>query len=101
MLILSLLLPLQSTTPQALLRIPLANAAASSPIATINPTKARSAGRGDVVAQPDGVTTVRTAAYDDGPKAGTVWITTLDVEGDKLARRRSAKGDRSKPATCG
>ena len=30
-----------------------------------------------IVSQPDGVTTVRTAAFDDGPKTGTVWITTL------------------------
>jgi hypothetical protein len=30
-----------------------------------------------VVAQPDGVTLVRTAAYDDGPATGTVHITTL------------------------
>jgi hypothetical protein len=30
-----------------------------------------------IVAQPDGVTTVRTAEYDDGPQTGLVWITTV------------------------
>ena len=30
-----------------------------------------------IVAQGDGVSLVRTAAFDDGPKTGTVWITTL------------------------
>jgi hypothetical protein len=30
-----------------------------------------------IVAQPDGVTTVRTARFDDGPQTGMVWITTV------------------------
>lgn len=30
-----------------------------------------------IAAQPDGVTLVRSAAFDDGPKVGTVWITTI------------------------
>lgn len=29
-----------------------------------------------IAMQPDGVTMIRTAAFDDGPKTGTVWITT-------------------------
>ena len=29
----------------------------------------------------DGVTQIRTSAYDDGPKAGTVWITTVAMLG--------------------
>jgi hypothetical protein len=36
-----------------------------------------------IVAQPDGATTVRTAAYDDGPKTGTVWITTSTLVDSK------------------
>jgi hypothetical protein len=32
-----------------------------------------------VVAQPDGVTTLRTAQFDDGPKAGMVTITTATI----------------------
>ena len=39
-----------------------------------------------IVSQPDGVTTVRTAAFDDGPRTGTVWITTL-VQVDPKAGR--------------
>ena len=39
-----------------------------------------------IVSQPDGVTTVRTATFDDGPKTGTVWITTL-VQVDPKAGR--------------
>jgi hypothetical protein len=31
----------------------------------------------NIQAQPDGVTTVRTAQYDDGPQTGLVWITTV------------------------
>lgn len=27
----------------------------------------------------DGVTQIRTSAYDDGPKAGTVWITSVSL----------------------
>lgn len=42
----------------------------------------------DVVAQPDGVTTVRTARYDDGPKTGMVWITTV-AQVDMAAMRQS------------
>ncbi|MGB7656002.1 MAG: hypothetical protein WBL74_11030 [Novosphingobium sp.] len=30
-----------------------------------------------IAVQPDGVTLVRSAAFDDGPKVGTVWITTI------------------------
>ena len=30
-----------------------------------------------IAAQPDGFTLVRTAAFDDGPQTGTVWITTV------------------------
>lgn len=30
-----------------------------------------------IAAQPDGVTLIRTAAFDDGPQTGTVWITTI------------------------
>lgn len=30
-----------------------------------------------ILTQGDGVSLVRTAAFDDGPKTGTVWITTL------------------------
>lgn len=32
-----------------------------------------------IAAQPDGVTVLRTAAFDDGPRVGTVWITTLST----------------------
>ncbi len=31
-----------------------------------------------IMAQPDGVTMVRTAEYDDGPQTGLVWITTVE-----------------------
>lgn len=30
-----------------------------------------------IAVQPDGLTMVRTAAFDDGPQTGTVWITTV------------------------
>ena len=46
-----------------------------------------------IVSQPDGVTTVRTAAFDDGPKTGTVWITTL-VQVDPKAGRVAYAGAR-------
>ena len=46
-----------------------------------------------IVSQPDGVTTVRTAAFDDGPKTGTVWITTL-VQVDTKAGRVAYVGAR-------
>lgn len=32
-----------------------------------------------IVAQPDGVTTIRTAAFDDGPTTGIVTITTVSI----------------------
>lgn len=32
-----------------------------------------------IAAPGDGLTVVRTAAFDDGPKTGTVWITTLRI----------------------
>ena len=38
-----------------------------------------------VVAQPDGVTTIRTARYDDGPKTGIVTITTVSLIDPKAA----------------
>ena len=38
-----------------------------------------------ITAQADGVTIIRTAAFDDGPKTGTVWITTL-LQIDPVAR---------------
>ena len=38
-----------------------------------------------VVAQPDGVTTVRTARFDDGPKTGFVTITTVSLIDPKAA----------------
>ena len=48
-----------------------------------------------ITSQPDGVTTVRTAAYDDGPKTGTVWITTLitvDPAAGQVAYATARKG---------
>lgn len=30
-----------------------------------------------IAVQPDGLTMIRTAAFDDGPQTGTVWITTV------------------------
>ena len=48
-----------------------------------------------IVSQPDGVTTVRTAAFDDGPKTGTVWITTLvqvDPKAGRVAYVAARKG---------
>ena len=39
----------------------------------------------EIVAQPDGVTTVRTARYDDGPTTGIVTITTVSLIDPKAA----------------
>ncbi|UUL82759.1 hypothetical protein [Sphingomonas qomolangmaensis] len=100
-LILSLLLPLQSITPQALLA------------STAGKWRGELAYRDyqtdqwqglpvevTIIAQPDGVTTVRTAAYDDGPKTGTVWITTTAmVEGDSLRSATFREGRPLETAT--
>ena len=48
-----------------------------------------------IVAQPDGVTLVRTASYDDGPQTGIVYITTvsqLDPAGAKQTYAQFRKG---------
>ncbi|WP_296677122.1 hypothetical protein [Novosphingobium sp.] len=51
--------------------------------------------RVSVVAQRDGVTTVRTAEFDDGPQTGLVWITTVrqvDLASAAIAYAIARKG---------
>lgn len=94
LLILSLLLPIQSLEPQTLL----ANTAGQwrGELAYRDYQSDKWEGlpvEVTVAAQPDGVTTVRTAAFDDGPKTGTVWITTISiVEADLLRTATVRKG---------
>lgn len=54
-----------------------------------------------ITAQADGVTIIRTAAFGDGPKTGTVWITTL-VQIDPAARSVSyAAARKGRSFECG
>ena len=46
--------------------------------------------RTTITAVPDGATLVRTSAFDDGPKAGTVWITTVELDDAKAGTVASA-----------
>ena len=54
-----------------------------------------------IVAQPDGVTTVRTAAYDDGPQTGTVWITTTAIVDPATGTQSYAIMRRGRPLDTG
>ena len=46
----------------------------------------------------DGVTQIRTSAYDDGPKAGTVWITTVTMLGKDGVTEYAATFRAGRPA---
>jgi hypothetical protein len=54
-----------------------------------------------IVAQPDGVTTVRTARFDDGPKTGTVTITTVALVDSTAATVAYASFRRGRPTDTG
>jgi hypothetical protein len=54
-----------------------------------------------IVAQPDGVTTVRTAEFDDGPKVGAVWITTLSTVDPATGKESYASARKGKPFESG
>ena len=55
----------------------------------------------DVVAQPDQVTTIRTARYDDGPKTGIVTITGVSIIDPKTATESYASFRKSRPMDTG
>lgn len=54
-----------------------------------------------IVAQPDAVTTVRTAQFDDGPKTGIVTITTVNAVDPVAATLSYAAFRRSRPTDTG
>lgn len=54
-----------------------------------------------IVAQPDNVTTVRTASYDDGPQTGIVTITTVMLVDPAASTLDYAIFRRSRPADVG
>ena len=54
-----------------------------------------------IVAQPDQVTTIRTAQYDDGPKTGIVTITTINAVDPVAATLSYAAFRRSRPTDTG
>jgi len=54
-----------------------------------------------IVAQPDGVTMVRTAEYDDGPRVGAVWITTLSTIDPATGKESYAAARKGKPFESG
>ena len=58
--------------------------------------------RRTIATVPDGATVVTTSAYDDGPKTGTVWITTVELFDAKAGKVSSAsfrKGETSEVST--
>ena len=55
----------------------------------------------DIVAQPDGVTTVRTARYDDGPKTGIVTITGVSLIDPKTGTESYASLRKGRPVDIG
>jgi hypothetical protein len=54
-----------------------------------------------IVAQPDGVTLVRTAEFDDGLKVGAVWITTLSTVDPATGKESYASARKGKPFESG
>ncbi|WP_353204385.1 hypothetical protein [Sphingomonas sp.] len=54
-----------------------------------------------IVAQPDQVTTIRTAQYDDGPKTGIVTITTVNAVDPAAGTLSYASFRRSRPTDVG
>lgn len=54
-----------------------------------------------IVAQPDGVTTVRTARYDDGPQTGIVTITSVTLIDPKAASESYASFRKGRPVDTG
>lgn len=55
----------------------------------------------EIAAQRDGVTTVRTASYDDGPEAGIVTITTVSLIDAKTASESYAGFRKGHPVDTG
>lgn len=54
-----------------------------------------------IVVQPDGLTMVRTAEFDDGPKVGAVWITTLSTLDPATGRESYASARKGRPFETG
>ncbi|UVO49367.1 hypothetical protein M0208_02095 [Sphingomonas sp. SUN019] len=54
-----------------------------------------------IVAQPDALTTVRTAEFDDGPTTGLVWITTLSTIDPATGKESYASARKGKPFESG
>ena len=54
-----------------------------------------------ITAQPDGVTLIRSAAFDDGPRVGLVWITGIEQLDLATGRRAYASVRKGKPLVSG